>query len=125
MIISSGFVFAQREAELMKGIAVSNGVPGDAIILEERASNTYQNVTNTRDILAAHGWRRIALVSSPYHMRRAILTWRKVAPDVQVSAVPPESAIFYAHTRGASLAQISGLLREYLGIVFYWWTGRI
>ena len=125
MIISSGFVFALREAETMKTIAISNGVPADAIILEERATNTYENVTYTRDILASQGWRRIALVSSPYHMRRALLTWRKAAPDVEVIASPPPSSIFYAHRRGATLEQIRGLAQEYIGIVYYWWTGRI
>ena len=125
MIISSGFVFALREAELMKGVAIANGVPAEAIILEERASNTLENVTYSRDILAEHGWRRIALVSSPYHMRRAIMTWRKMAPGVEVIATPPENSIFYAHTRGATLEQIRGLMQEYLGIVYYWWAGRI
>lgn len=125
MIISSGFVFATREAELMKAIAESSGVPGDAIILEERATNTHENVVFTNEILQSHGWRRIALVSSPYHMRRAIMTWRKAAPEVDVAATPPPSSLFYAHQRGASLGQIRGLLQEYAGIVYYWWAGRI
>ena len=125
VIISSGFVFATREADLMKAIAESNGVPGDAIILEERAANTHENVIFTNEILERHGWRRIALVSSPYHMRRAILTWHKAAPGVEVVATPPAGSIFYAHQRGASLAQIRGLLQEYAGIVYYWWAGRI
>ena len=125
LIISSGFVFTLQEAELMKGIAIANGVPADAIILEKRPTNTFEYVTYTRDILAANGWRRIALVSSPYHMRRALMTWQKVAPDVDVIATPPESSNFYAHRRGASLEQIRGLLQEYLGIVYYWWAGRI
>jgi uncharacterized SAM-binding protein YcdF (DUF218 family) len=125
MIISSGFVFTLREAEMMKQIAMANGVPDTAIILEDRATNTYENVAYTRDLLATNGWRRIALVSSPYHMRRALMTWRKVAPDVDVVPTPPESSLFYVHRRGASLEQIRGLLQEYLGIVFYWSTGRI
>ena len=58
-------------------------------------------------------------------MRRALMTWRKAAPDVEVVATPPESSIFYAHRRGASLEQIRGLLQEYVGIVYYWWAGRI
>lgn len=125
MVISSGFVFTLHEAESMKAIAIANGVAADAIVLEERASNTYENVSYTRDILASNGWRRIALVSSPYHMRRALMTWRKAAPDVEVVATPPESSFFYAHRRGASLEQIRGLLQEYVGIVYYWWAGRI
>ena len=125
IVISSGFVFALREAESMKTIAVANGVPADAITLELHAANTYENVVYTREILAANQWRRIALVSSPYHMRRALLTWHKVAPEVEVIATPPANSSFYAHQRGASLEQIRGLLQEYVGIVYYWWAGRI
>ena len=125
LIISSGYVFTLREAEVMKTIAIANGVPESAIILEERAANTYENVAFTARILAEHGWRTIALVSSPYHMRRAVLTWRKVAPDVKVVATPPAASQFYAHGRGASLEQIRGLLQEYVAIVAYWWRGRI
>ena len=125
VIVSSGFVFTLREAETIKAIAVANGVPADAIILEEQATNTYENVEFTNRILQTNGWRRIALVSSPYHMRRATMTWRKAAPDVEVVATPPENSLFYAHARGASLEQIRGLLQEYAGIVYYWWIGRI
>jgi len=126
LIISSGFVFALREAEVMKAIAVANGVPADAILLEESATDTYENVAFTNRILTDHNWRRIALVSSPYHMRRALLTWRKVAPGVQVAATPPETSVFYAHARrGATVEQIRGLLQEYAAIVYYWWLGRI
>ena len=125
VIISSGFVFTLREAEVMKAIAIDNGVPADAIVLEQAASNTYENVVFTDRILSANNWRRIALVSSPYHMRRALLTWRKVAPQVQVFATPPLATQFYAHERGASAEQIRGLLQEYVAIVYYWWLGRI
>ncbi|HEX4915746.1 MAG TPA: ElyC/SanA/YdcF family protein, partial [Vicinamibacterales bacterium] len=97
LIISSGYVFTLREAEVMKAIAVANGVPPRAIFLEESAVNTYQNVAYTHRILSEQGWRRIALVSSPYHMRRALLTWRKVAPEIEVIATPPEVSQFYAH----------------------------
>jgi uncharacterized SAM-binding protein YcdF (DUF218 family) len=118
-------VFALREAEVMKAVAMANGVPAEAIVLEERASNTYENVAFTNRILAEQNWKTIALVSSPYHMRRALLTWKKVAPDVQVIATPPETSLFYAHGRGITLEQIRGLLQEYAAIAYYWWRGRI
>ena len=126
LIISSGFVFTLREAEVMKSVAVANGVPADAILLEERARDTFENVAFTHRILTDHNWRRIALVSSPYHMRRALMTWRKVAPEVQVVATPPDTSLFYAHgRRGATVEQIRGLVQEYAAIVYYWWLGRI
>ena len=58
-------------------------------------------------------------------MRRAVMTWRRVAPDVAVMATPPNNSLFYTHDRGASLEQIRGLLQEYAGIVYYWWAGRV
>jgi len=123
LVFSSGFVFAMREAEVMKALAVTNGVPADAIVLEESAKSTYDYVVNTRRILDANGWRRILLVSSPYHMRRAMLTWHKMAPEIAVTPTPAPQSQFYDHRRGASLEQIRGLLHEVGGIIQYWWRG--
>jgi len=125
MIFSSGFVFAFQEAEVMRGLAMANGVPSEAILLETQSKNTRDNVVLSHDILAKHDWPRILLVSSPYHMRRAVLTWRKLAPGIEVAATPVANSQFYAHARGPSLTQIRGLVQEYAAIVWYWWRGWI
>jgi len=125
IIISSGFVFAFKEAEVMRAVAIERGVPAAAIVLETEAANTYQNVTFTKTLLERSGWGRILLVSSPYHMRRALLTWRKNAPGIDVIPEPVTSSQFYAHERGATLTQIRGILQEYLAIADYWWKGWI
>jgi uncharacterized SAM-binding protein YcdF (DUF218 family) len=125
MIFSSGYVFAFREAEVMSELAVAQGVPASAIILETKAANTYKNVAFVKEILRREQWRSILLVSSPYHMRRALLTWRKVAPEITVVPSPVPKSQFYAHDLGASLEQIRGILHEYLAIVAYWWHGWI
>ncbi len=49
-------------------------------------------------------------------MRRATLTWRKVAPEIEVVPTPVPESQFYAHTRGASLEQIRGILHEYAAL---------
>jgi uncharacterized SAM-binding protein YcdF (DUF218 family)/glycosyltransferase involved in cell wall biosynthesis len=123
IVFSTGYVFTLREAEVMKAIAVANGVPDEAIILEERAANTYENVVNTSRILQERGWRNILLVSSPYHMRRATLTWRKTAPSIAVTPTPPAESQFYTHETGASLEQIRGLIHEYAAIIAYMLRG--
>jgi uncharacterized SAM-binding protein YcdF (DUF218 family)/glycosyltransferase involved in cell wall biosynthesis len=125
MVFSSGFIFAFREAEVMRQLAVSSGVPSDAIHLESQATNTHENVLFSADIARQQGWKRVLLVSSPYHMRRASLTWRQVAPDVEAIATPTPSSQFYAHGRGASLEQIRGIAQEYAAIALYWWRGWI
>lgn len=125
LIFSSGYVFTLREAEVMKAVAVDNGVPADAILLEEAATNTHDNVRLTKQILDQHGWDRILLVSSPYHMRRATMTWQKLAPGIVVVPTPVPQSQFYTHDRGASLEQIRGILHEYLALADYWRRGWI
>jgi uncharacterized SAM-binding protein YcdF (DUF218 family)/glycosyltransferase involved in cell wall biosynthesis len=125
LIFSSGYAFALREAEVMRDLAVSLGVPASAIILEEKSGSTFENVVFVRDILRREGLREILLVSSPYHMRRALLTWRKAAPDVRVTPTPVPHSQFYAHDLGANLEQMRGILHEYVAIVYYWWKGWI
>lgn len=125
LIFSSGYVFTLREAEVMKAVAIDNGVPADAILLEEAAKNTYDNVVLTRQILDQHGWDRILLVSSPYHMRRATWAWQKLAPGIEVVPTPVPQSQFYTHARGASLEQIRGILHEYVALLDYWRRGWI
>jgi uncharacterized SAM-binding protein YcdF (DUF218 family) len=118
-------VYSFKEAESMRDLATAQGVPQGSIVLEERATNTYQNVTFVDAILKDHHWRSILLVSSPYHMRRATMVWRKLAPDIAVTPTPPEKSQFYDHARGASLEQVRGILYEYLAIFGYWRRGWI
>ena len=125
LILSSGYVYSFQEAEVMRALAVDQGVPASAILLERRAANTYQNVKFVDEILREHGWRRVLLVSSPYHMRRALLVWRKQAPDVSVLATPVAQSQFYEHTRGATLEQLRGILQEYVAILGYWRRGWV
>ncbi|HJZ78048.1 MAG TPA: ElyC/SanA/YdcF family protein [Vicinamibacterales bacterium] len=123
LVLSSGYVYSFHEAEAMRALAVDQGVPASAIALEEHATNTYQNVRFVDDILRDHHWQRILLVSSPYHMRRALLVWRKQAPAITVIPTPATVSQFYDHTRGATLEQVRGLAQEYVAIFAYWRRG--
>ena len=119
LVFSSGFVYAFKEAEIMRGLAVDLGVPVDAIVLEERAANTYQSVINARDLARQYGVRQVLLVSSPYHMRRAVMTWRRQAPDIEVVATPVPGSQYYSHGNGASLQHFRGIIWEYAAIARY------
>ena len=123
VVFSSGFVYLFEEAEVMKAVAVSQGVPASAIVLETKASGTRENVLFVRKIAEDHGWRRLLVVSSPYHMRRAMLTWRKLAPEIEVVPTPATRSGFYSHEFGASSKQIRGIAHEYVAIAYYWVNG--
>ena len=106
----------------MKALAIDQGVTPSAIVVENRASGTRENVLLAREIAERHRWRRVLLVSSPYHMRRAMLTWRKLAPGIEAIPVPARSQ-FYTHGFGASIDQIEGIAHEYAAIGSYWANG--
>ncbi len=123
MIFQSGYVFAFKEAEIMRDLALNLGVPSSAIVLEPSGANTYEAAEQVAAVLDKHGWRRILLVSSPYNMRRAMLVWKKRAPGLSVTPTPVMDTQFYTHDRGASLDQLRGLAHEYAAIAWYWWKG--
>lgn len=60
----------------MKQIALGLGVPADKIMVENEAQTTVDNAQYTRDIIEEHNVHSIILVTSPYHQRRAYLTFR-------------------------------------------------
>lgn len=125
IVLSSGFVYSFREADVMRAVAIDQGVPASAIVLEQASASTHQNVLFVKRILESHGWTRVLLVSSPYHMRRAVLAWRRAAPGIDVVPTPPERSQFYEHTRGATVEQIRGIAWEYAAMAAYWRRGWI
>ena len=62
---------ATSEAEAMGQFMRDLGVPGQALVLENRSRNTSQNAEYSAEILAEQGVNRILLVTSAYHMPRA------------------------------------------------------
>ena len=125
LVFSSGYVYSFKEAESMRDSAIAQGVPSSAIVLEPRATNTYENVKLVDEILRDHRSKSILLVTSPYHMRRATMVWRRIAPDVSVTPTPPPRSQFYDHTRGATFEQLRAILYEYLAILGYWQRGWV
>jgi len=65
------------EAEWFRARLMEHGVPGERIHVENRATNTGENVEFTTPILAAHGWTRVILVMSDFEGIRAHLTARR------------------------------------------------
>ncbi|MFC5747958.1 YdcF family protein [Actinomadura rugatobispora] len=85
--------WAETEARVFARVVREHGVPGDAVLLEETAANTGENITATRALLAARGVpvERGILVAKPYMTRRSLATaarqwpgvdWRTSAPEV-------------------------------------------
>ena len=69
-------------ADLMARDLESRGVPASAIIrFSHQADDTREEAEGLRVLVAQKGWRRILLVTSNYHTRRARYIFRKVLPS--------------------------------------------
>jgi len=79
-------------ADFMARDLGSQGVPESAIIrFSHRADNTLEEAEGLRVLITEKGWRRILLVTSNYHARRARYIFRKVLPasvSVEVAGAP-------------------------------------
>jgi uncharacterized SAM-binding protein YcdF (DUF218 family) len=68
-------------AAAMRRLALVEGVPASAILLDEQSPDTYGNAVHTRRLMESHGLRSAILVTSPYHLQRAAVTFKGVYKD--------------------------------------------
>jgi uncharacterized SAM-binding protein YcdF (DUF218 family) len=61
------------ESEVLQYWLESDGVPQNAIIQENRALNTIQNMSYSQAIMREHDWSTAILVTEPFHIKRATL----------------------------------------------------
>ncbi|GGX13422.1 hypothetical protein GCM10010383_49340 [Streptomyces lomondensis] len=78
--------FPRGEAVHYREHALSLGVPDEAILVEPKAANTGQNITFSREVLAAAHIEveSLLLISKPYMERRSYATCRKLWPEADV-----------------------------------------
>ena len=67
-----------RNRQILKG----GGVPEAKIVTESKATTTYENAVLLKSLLEAAKVRSALIVTSPFHTRRALATFRKVMPDI-------------------------------------------
>lgn len=132
MVFSSGITRTFRETEVMRLLAVSRGVPPEAILEEKKGGGIRRSVLFLGELAHAQGWNDILLVTSPYNMRRAKAAWEKANPDIPAYASPPEQSGFYFHQppkahgwTGATWRQSRAILDEWLKIAYYRLQGWI
>jgi uncharacterized SAM-binding protein YcdF (DUF218 family) len=84
------------EAHVMATLALSQGVPPAAIIEEDRAQNTIQNIFYSRQIMSNFGWKSAEIVSSPSHLPRTalILEHYPIQWSTHAAPWPPEYSIW-------------------------------
>lgn len=98
IIFSGGFGrltevnFKKSEAEIFADIAMAKGVPQGKIIIENKSTNTGENISFTRDLLKERNldFNSFILVQKPYMERRTYATFKKVWPEKEFIVTSPD-----------------------------------
>ena len=82
----------EPEADQFAAIAAQMGVPKAKILIENKSTNTGENILFTKRLLAEKQIdpQKIILVQKPYMERRSFATFRKVWPDKAVLVTSPQ-----------------------------------
>lgn len=88
-------LWREPEADQFARIAVGMGVPEDRILIENRSTNTGENVLFTKRLLAEQGLdpQTFIVVQKPYMERRSYATFSKVWPEKQVRVTSPRLSL--------------------------------
>jgi len=82
IIFSGGSVAGgEPEAPVIRRLLMDLGVPASDIILESESRDTAENAAYVRRLMDAHGFRRAVLVTSGYHLPRALHLFRRAGID--------------------------------------------
>ncbi len=107
-------------------LARESGIPDQAIVLEERSRNTYENALYVRQVMDQRGWRHALVVTSASHMPRAMAVFRTLGIDVVAAPADVRVVAASFSLRGLlptaqGLAYSSIATKEYIG----WWVYRL
>lgn len=138
IVISGGFIefFGSTvpETDAMKELLVALGVPDEAIVLESRSRNTYENALYVREIADREEFNQILLVTSGLHMPRSVAIFQRQGFEVipapvdflatweaegRTAEVGVDGWLLKVFPNSERLEYSTRALREYIGMFVY------
>lgn len=85
-------MWTESEADQFAAIAIRKGVPENAILVENKSTNTGENILFTQQLLQQKGInpQKFILVQKPYMERRSFATFKKHWPDKDLIVTSPQ-----------------------------------
>lgn len=85
-------MWTEPEADKFATIAIKKGVPADAILIENRSTNTGENILFSAKLLKEKGLdpHSFIVVQKPYMERRSYATFKKHWPDKKLLVTSPQ-----------------------------------
>lgn len=126
MIVSDQATEAEGAARLFRDF----GISPDRVILEDKSQNTWQNAVYAKDIVQPQPGQQWLLVTSAYHMPRAMGVFEKAGwtgvtaypVDYRTRGPQDKSLGFDGASKGLRRFDIA--YREWVGLAVYWMLGR-
>ena len=121
--IVSGAAPAREGVEVVEAIALRDqlvawGIATDRVIVEDKAKNTRENAVESTRIIRERGFSSVLIVTSAFHMKRALGCFRAVGMEVDTLPVD-----FRSHTQGNSWVPRTEFLAD-SSMALHEWTGR-
>ncbi len=125
LIIPSGTSCERAEKVMLETMQI----PTQVILCEKESRDTAENATKTMELLRERRCKKILLVTSSWHLPRALMLFK--APDMEFIPVGcdyeatltqlemPVMPMWMKLPSAAAAAQTTTYLKEYLGILFY------
>lgn len=120
----------EGDADTAPRLLMALGVAPERLVVENRSRNTYENAIFTRELVEPQPGEIWLLVTSAFHMPRSVGLFRKAGFDV--TPWPGDYRTTGVETPGLAqdnvadaLQNLTIALREWIGLVAYYFTGRI
>lgn len=119
-----------KEADYASALFESLGIAKTRLTMERQSRNTQENAEFTKKIVMPKPGERWLLVTSGYHMPRSVGLFRKAGFAVEAYPVDwrvggRSDLLAFSIIAGEGLARTDLGLREWIGLVAYWATGKI
>jgi uncharacterized SAM-binding protein YcdF (DUF218 family) len=116
-----------QEADVAGRLLEALGVPKERLTLESKSRDTYENALFTARLVNPGPGERWLLVTSAWHMPRAIAAFRQAGFKIEPWPVDYRAARGLGGLQSSipeGLRRIDFVVREYVGLVMYYATGR-
>jgi len=134
VVVSGGngslLLAGEGDADSAPRLLTALGVAPERLVLENRSRDTWENAAFSRDMVKPQPGRTWLLVTSAFHMPRAMALFRKAGFDVvawpaDYKTTGTERPGLTQDNQLDSLRNASIGIREWIGLIAYWLAGRI
>jgi uncharacterized SAM-binding protein YcdF (DUF218 family) len=119
LILTGGEPGPGDSAESLREVALGLGVPPEAIRMEQVSRSTHESMLAIMPILEREGIRSLAVVTSPYHQRRAVWAARRTLRGIEIVSRPADPAGWKPSGWWKTRWNRRIVLGEYLRLTYY------